>query len=86
MGFVVDEVTLGRENMCYSLRTQERLTNNSRGLLCNSLRTGYGALAYTKLHDLKTNVLSRILLAVSLAASNWGKVGHHVLPLAVVDW
>ena len=31
---------------------------------------GHGALAYTALHDLKINVLSRILLAVSLAASN----------------
>jgi hypothetical protein len=46
---------------------------------------GHGALAYTALHDLKINVLSRILLAVSLATRNRGKVGHHVLPLAVVD-
>jgi len=40
MGFVVGEVTLGRENMCFSLRTQDRLTNYNRGLLCYSLRTG----------------------------------------------
>jgi hypothetical protein len=29
MGFVVDQVTLGRGNLCYSLCTQERLTNKS---------------------------------------------------------
>jgi hypothetical protein len=54
VGFVVDKVTLGQENLCCSLRTLERLTNNLV-MTCSFIlyAQGQAALAYTALRDLK---------------------------------